>query len=201
MVVVSEIEEGRPWAEARIKSLTGGDNISARVMRGNPFEFAPVFKLWIAGNHRPELRNPDPAMRRRLHLVPLTFVPPKPDPTLAEALKAELPGILVWALEGCAAWQRDGLQPPPVVDEATADYFADQDGLAAWLAERCHSDARAELPVRQAFEDWRDWTEARCEDAGTMKRFSIEMTLRFAKKATRTGKVFVGIRLSADTVA
>jgi putative DNA primase/helicase len=71
-VVVTETEEGWPWAESRIKSLTGGDRISARVMRGDPFEYVPAFKLWIAGNHRPVLRNPDPAMRRRLNLLPLT---------------------------------------------------------------------------------------------------------------------------------
>ena len=88
LVAVTETEEGRPWAESRIKALTGGDRISARVMRGDPFEFSPVFKLWIAGNHRPVLRNPDPAMRRRLHLMPFTFVPIKPDLKLMEALRA-----------------------------------------------------------------------------------------------------------------
>ena len=75
MVIVTEVEEGRAWAESRIKALTGGDRISARIMRGDPFGFQPEFKLWIAGNHRPALRNPDPAMRRRLHLIPMTFVP------------------------------------------------------------------------------------------------------------------------------
>lgn len=83
-----------PGQESRIKSLTGGNRISARVMRGDPFEFSPVFKLWIAGNHKPTLRNPDPAMRRRLHLTPLTFVPAKPDLGLVEALREELPAIL-----------------------------------------------------------------------------------------------------------
>ena len=202
MVIVSEVEEGRPWAEARIKSLTGGDTISARVMRGNPFEFSPVFKLWIAGNHQPLLRNPDPAMRRRLHLVPLTFVPAKPDPTLAESLRAELPGILEWALAGCSAWQRDGLNAPPVVTEATAEYFSDQDGIAAWIAERCRIDARNELPVRRAFEDWRRWTTARGEEPGSERRFSGEMERHFAKRKTKTGKAFLGVQLlPSDTGA
>ena len=202
MVIVSEVEEGKPWAEARIKSLTGGDKISARVMRGNPFEFLPVFKLWIAGNHQPVLRNPDPAMRRRLHLVPLTFVPPKPDPTLAEALRVELPGILAWALEGCAAWQRHGLNPPPVVTEATAAYFSDQDGIAAWIAERCKTVPLAELPVRRAFADWHRWTLARGEEPGTEKRFSGELERHFSKRKSSTGKAFLGVQLlHSDTGA
>ncbi len=127
LVVVTETEEGRPWAEARIRSLTGGDRISARVMRGDPFEFVPAFKLWIAGNHRPALRNPDPAMKRRLNLVPLTFVPPKPDTRPMEALRSELPGILAWAIRGCMAWQKGGLNPPNVVQQASDEYFAEQD--------------------------------------------------------------------------
>ena len=195
LVAVTETEEGKAWAESRIKSLTGGDKISARVMRGDPFEFTPVFKLWIAGNHRPVLRNPDPAMRRRLHLMPLTFAPPKPDLNLTDALKAELPGIFAWAVMGCLAWQKMRLVPPPVVTEATDSYFEEQDSLAAWVVERCERKAMAEMPSRAAFADWKRWTTERGEDAGTEKRFSEGMQRHAAKKKTKTSAVFVGFRL------
>ena len=195
MVLVTEIEEGHPWAEARIKSLTGGDRISARVMRGDPFEFDPHFKLWIAGNHRPALRNPDPAMRRRLHLVPMTFVPPTPDPGLSDALWAEAPGILAWAIEGCLEWQRIGLAPPRAVADATTEYFADQDMLAEWLAERCEKVPNATMPSARAFADWKAWAMARGEEPGTGKRFSAAMERHLAKKKTKTGAVFIGARL------
>ena len=36
--VVSETEEGKHLAESRIKLLTGGDPITARSMRQNPFQ-------------------------------------------------------------------------------------------------------------------------------------------------------------------
>jgi putative DNA primase/helicase len=195
MVVVSEVEEGRAWAEARIKSLTGGDKVSARVMRGNPFAFYPVFKLWIAGNHQPKLRHPDPAMRRRLHIVPLTFVPGQPDPTLPEALRAELPGILAWALEGCAAWQSEGLNPPPIVTETTGEYFAEQDGIAAWIDERCRKDTHSELPVRRAFGDWKQWATNRGDEPGSEMSFSREVERHFVKKRCSGGQVFRGVQL------
>jgi putative DNA primase/helicase len=194
MVCVTETEEGRPWAESRLKSLTGGDKNSARVMRGDPFEFAPIFKLWIAGNHRPVLRNPDPAMRRRLHLIPLTFVPPKPDRQLKDSLTAELAGILQWALEGCAAWQRDGLSPPDVVVDASAEYFAEQDSIASWIAERCFP-STGTLPSGRAYTDWKAWALARGEDPGTEKRFSANMERYFAKKRTNTGRIFLNVSL------
>src|SRR5262249_59760969 len=55
IVTATETEEGRRWAESKIKSLTGGDKISARFMRQDFFEYIPAFKLIIAGNHKPGL--------------------------------------------------------------------------------------------------------------------------------------------------
>ena len=69
LVTAIETEEGRRWAEAKIKALTGGDEISARFMRQDFFTFTPTFKLMIAGNHRPRLTNVDEAMRRRIHMI------------------------------------------------------------------------------------------------------------------------------------
>ena len=175
-MVVTETEEGRPWAESRIKSLTGGDRISARVMRGDPFEYVPAFKLWIAGNHRPVLRNPDPAMRRRLNLLPLTYVPAKPDTGLADELRSELPGILAWAIRGCIAWQRDGLNPPDLVRQASDEYFAEQDIIGNWFAETCERTTGAHsTPSRTLYANWRTWAEMRGEAPGSEKWFSEGM--------------------------
>jgi putative DNA primase/helicase len=76
LVSATETEEGRRWAESRIKQLTGGDIISARFMRQDFFEFLPAFKLFIAGNHKPSLRSVDEAIRRRFHLVPFAVTIP-----------------------------------------------------------------------------------------------------------------------------
>lgn len=96
LVTSVETEEGRRWAESKIKTLTGGDKIAARFMRQDFFEYAPQFKLFIAGNHKPGLCSVNEAMRRRLHLIPFTrTIPPEDrDPELAEKLQSEWPGIL-----------------------------------------------------------------------------------------------------------
>ncbi len=137
MVVASETEEGRQWAEAKIKALTGGDKITARFMRQDFFTFTPAFKLTVAGNHKPGLRNVDEAMRRRFLMVPFNHRPADPDPDLAQKLRAEWPGILAWMIEGCRDWQRHGLLRPDAVTEATRDYFEAQDVMGRWLKERC----------------------------------------------------------------
>ena len=108
-----ETEQGRRWAESKLKALTGGDKISARFMRQDFFEYVPQFKLVIAGNHKPTIRSIDEAMRRRLHLIPFTVtIPPeRRDRKLTEKLLRERDGILAWAVEGCLDWQRMGLNP------------------------------------------------------------------------------------------
>lgn len=70
LVTVIETEEGRHWAESKIKALTGGDRIAARFMRQDFFEFLPQFKLVIARNHKPRLRSVDEAIRRHSTLYP-----------------------------------------------------------------------------------------------------------------------------------
>src|SRR5262249_9077847 len=148
-----ETEEGRRWAESRIKALTGGDKIAARFMRQDFFEFTPNFKLVIAGNHKPTLRSVDEAIRRRFNLIPFTVtIPPEErDEQLAEKLKLELPGILAWMLEGCDDWREQGLAPPKIVTDATAEYLESEDAIAAWMEECATRDPNAFAKASELF--------------------------------------------------
>ena len=120
MVTASETEEGRAWAESRIKELTGNERpISARFMRQDFFEYWPTFKLVFVGNHKPVLRNVDDAARRRFNIIPFTHKPENPDKELKDKLRAEYPAILRWMIDGCLDWQKNGLVRPAVVKEAT----------------------------------------------------------------------------------
>lgn len=195
LVLAQETEAGRALAEAKIKTLTGGDPVAARFMRGDFFTYRPAFKLVMVGNHRPVIRNPDDALRRRLHLLPLTFKPERPDPALFDILRTEAAGILQWAVDGCRAWQAERLGMPAAVRTATADYFADQDLLAQWLAERCEARRDARAPSSALFRDWSGWCEARGEPPGSGKRFSSGLERHYAKARTMDGVMFEGVRL------
>ena len=127
LVIAGESQEGREWDEQRLKSLSGGDPITARFMRQDFFTYQPLFKLVIAGNHKPAFRNVDPAIRRRLHLVPFLVTPQRVDQDLMEKLRDEAPGILAWMIGGALAWQAQGLTPPAAVLSATQEYFQEQD--------------------------------------------------------------------------
>ncbi|MGE0650800.1 MAG: phage/plasmid primase, P4 family [Alphaproteobacteria bacterium] len=203
-VIAQETEEGQRWAEARFKAMTGGDAISARFMRQDNFTFTPTFKLMIAGNHKPSLRSVDEAVRRRFNLVPFTVTIPKEerDPTLLEKLKAEWPGILAWAIEGCLEWQRIGLTPPPAVQAATADYLANEDSIGLFLAECCATDdPNASTEVNELFAAWSAWSAQAGEFTGSVKRFSTALATRGLHRGhdpiTRRAVVF-GVRLTSS---
>jgi len=174
-VAAIETEQGKRWAESKLKNLTGGDKISARFMRQDFFEFFPQFKLFVAGNHKPAIRNIDEAMKRRLHLIPFTItVPPeRRDKNLQQKLLAERDGILAWAVQGCLDWQRHGrLSPPQRVVDATEEYFEAEDALGRWLDERCVREANAKSLTAELFNDWKPWAEAAGEFTGSQKRFA-----------------------------
>jgi putative DNA primase/helicase len=107
VVTAQETEEGRRWAEARIKALTGGDPITARFMRRDFFTYTLQFKLVIVDNHKPLLRSVGDAERRRFNIVPFTHKPTVPDPELPDRLRAEWPAILRWAIDGALDWQSE----------------------------------------------------------------------------------------------
>jgi putative DNA primase/helicase len=198
LVTATETEEGRHWAESRIKQLTGGDLVSARFMRQDFFEYRPAFKLMIAGNHKPSLRSVDEAMRRRFHMIPFAVTIPSldRDPELTEKLKAEWPGILKWMIDGCLEWQREGLNPPKVVRDATAAYFEVEDVVGAWIKDTCEPDPRAWESSSTLFSSWRAWAEANGEPPLTTKGFAQKLeSAGFRPLRMRKGRGFQGIRV------
>jgi putative DNA primase/helicase len=198
LVTATETEEGRRWAESRIKQLTGGDPVKARFMRQDEFTFKPTFKLGIAGNSAPRLRAVDEAIRRRFHLIPFTVtIPPQgSDSDMTEKLKAEWPGILQWLVEGCLEWQRNGLRPPRAVLKATAAYLEAEDAIAAWIEDRCERDPSAWESSTILYASWTSWAEQAGEHRATMRRFAQTLQSRgFHPEHRKHGRGFLGVRV------
>ncbi|BCA60048.1 phage/plasmid primase, P4 family [Sphingomonas sp. HMP6] len=198
LVTASETEEGRSWAEAKIKQMTGGDPITARFMRQDNFTFRPQFKLTIVGNHAPRLANPDDAMRRRFNILGFNVKPAAPDLQLEHKLKAEHGRILAWAIAGCREWQTSGLVRPAAVTDATTEYFAGEDLMGQWLAERCEIRRGAfELPAK-LYTDWRKYADEHGEDPGTAIGFGKKMSKRgLASKVANGIRAHQGVALKA----
>jgi putative DNA primase/helicase len=155
LVVGAEIERGARFAEVLVKQMTGGDKIVASYLYKNEFEFRPTFKVWLGANALPEILGTDHAIWRRVRRVPFPVKIERPDKTLPQKLRNELPGILNWAVAGCLAWQRDGLGVPEAVKAATQEYRYSQDSVRLFLQEECRLDDEARVnpsALRDAYE-------------------------------------------------
>ncbi|MDO0929967.1 phage/plasmid primase, P4 family [Streptomyces sp. TG1A-8] len=162
VIVCSEVKPGDKFDEARVKLLTGGDRIKARRMRQDFFSFAPTHKLWLLGNHRPEVGTGGFAFWRRMRLIPFERVVPdhRKIDNLADILVTEEgPGILGWLIDGARrylAGDRD-LTGPERVRIATTAYAETEDHTGRFYEECCtlSPDLRAEqTALYAAYKTW-----------------------------------------------
>ncbi len=194
-----EAKKGRRFDEGRLKMLTGGDPIQARFMRAEYFEFMPQLKIWIAGNNKPVITDTTRGMWRRVRLIPFNVQIPedKQDKHLEEKLKEELPGILLWALAGCLAWQQEGLGYPDAVKEATEEYRQEMDVLGDFISEKLVKDKAAKIQSSILYEQYLGY----CENVGekrpwTLTKLVLEMKERGFEKQRAGGAMFwIGIGL------
>ncbi|MBX5202232.1 phage/plasmid primase, P4 family [Rhizobium sp. NZLR1] len=163
LVASNEIPKGATWNEEVIKSLTGGDTISARLMRQDFFEFQPQLSLFISGNNKPRFKGVGVSMRERFILVPFTrnFTDEngKRDPHLGDKLKAEWPAILRWCIDGAGEWLKMGLAPPESVKAASADYLDEEDDILAFVRDCLVLDKDARTATADIYPAFRKWQE------------------------------------------
>jgi putative DNA primase/helicase len=175
-----ETEQGKRLSEVLVKQLTGGDVITARFLNQEFFEFTPEFKIFMATNHKPEIRGTDEGIWRRLPLIPfeVTIPPEQRDKALPEKLRAELSGIFNWAIVGCRLWLQEGLKVPSEVVEATASYRAEMDTLQTFFDEHCVQDASATCNNTDIYREYSKWAE----DSGEFKQAQKWLTQRLKER-------------------
>lgn len=200
LAVATESGEGGRLDEEKIKALTGSDAITARRMYGDFFQFPPTHKLALQTNHRPTVRGTDEGIWRRLLLVPFDEVIPadERDPTLADKLRDEAAGILRWAVDGSVAFLRDGLQPPPIVTDATRDYRSESDILAAFIDEECVLQANATTTSRELYTSYKTWAEDNGEFVLSQNKLLMRLQERSGitpHKGAKGARYWKGLRL------
>ena len=211
-VTASETKSDRALDESLIKEATGDSVITARNLHQNPFQFSPQFKLWLATNHKPEIRGTDDGIWRRLMLIPFAVkfydktdadAPingPFKDKMLMAKLKNELPGILAWAVKGCLDWLKQGLNPPDVVLEATREYRSEMDVLGTYLEENTIKSAGSCISCKELYEDYRKWCEENGNSPYSKNKFGRRLYERHITKGNtpRGEKAYVGIKLAQE---
>ncbi len=181
IIICSELNQNDKFDEARVKLLTGQDNIKARRMRQDyAVSFRPTHCLLLVGNHRPSVRNGGFAFWRRIRLIPLERVVPnnkKIDNLDRILVEEEGPGILMWLIQGAALYlqNRDSLTGPARVQVATDGYEADENFVGRFMKECCVTSSHRRTEQGLLYQAYCAWSEEEDTPAVTSRDFAKRM--------------------------
>jgi putative DNA primase/helicase len=198
-VATTEIEEGRRLSEPLIKKITGNDQMTARFLYGEFFNFTPTFKIFMATNHKPVIRGTDHGIWRRIKLIPFLtrITEDKQDKHLEYKLREEASGILNWLLEGAAIWKKERLKTPNIILTATDEYRAEMDVIGNFIDERCILKKEVKINIRVLYKAYSVWCDENNEYAISERFFTLrlkEMGYRQCRSATERFWVGVGLK-------
>lgn len=205
LVISVEVDEGKKLAESLIKTITGGEEVTASHKYQDSFSFDPTFQLWLAANHRPRVRSDDAAMWRRILQLPFDVVIPEAerDPGVKDTLKDTTiagPAILAWLVKGCLEWQADGLNPPEQVRQATEQYREEMDPLAEFIGDRCVVQDGATADNGEIYQEYQKWAAtAGIRRPIGRKAFTQGLKSRgFEQESTGKARYWPGLGILAD---
>lgn len=200
-VVVSESDKARKLAEATMKRLTGGDPIKARLMRQDFVEFEPSHLAMLITNHLPGVSGDDPAIWRRIRVIPFTqtFAEEQQDTGLDDRLRLDADAVFSWMVDGYVDYLQQGLDEPSAVRVATDAYQLSSDAVGRFIADRCLTGPHCRCSSTLLFDAWTSWCHDDGTDPGAKKAFGMALEGRgFTADRTRDGRFRAGIHLVAS---
>ena len=199
---INELNHGDRLDEQVVKMLAGREQLSARFLHREFFDFWPTAKPWLRTNHRPIVTGDDDGIWRRLALIPFRrkYAEDERNPWLEQQLMEESAGILAWMVDGCLEWQRIGMAPSPLVRSESASYRTESDLLGEFLQDACASDPNGRELQTTVFGRWRMWCEGNGLRCGAKASFTRKLSERGFKEARSNGaRYYSGIKLRGAT--
>ena len=199
---INELNHGDRLDEQVVKMLAGREQLSARFLHREFFDFWPTAKPWLRTNHRPIVTGDDDGIWRRLALIPFRrkYAEDERNPWLEQQLMEESAGILAWMVDGCLEWQRIGMAPSPLVRSESASYRTESDLLGEFLQDACASDLNGRELQTAVFGRWRMWCEGNGLRCGAKASFTRKLSERGFKEARSNGaRYYSGIKLRGAT--
>ncbi|MDZ4853216.1 MAG: phage/plasmid primase, P4 family [Pirellulaceae bacterium] len=200
LVAISEPDEGSKLREARVKELTGDEQITARRMREDYWSFRRTHKFWLSTNHLPQINGTDEGIWRRIKLIPFRVdlrQVTEPIPDYHKLLvREEGPGVLNWLLEGFKDWRANGFIEPQSVINETKSYRGKSDEIGRFIDDVCNVSPELVVVSSDLYHAYRQWGGEQSQT-----RFSTAMQARFvcAKRTfgrLRNKRVFEGISVA-----
>lgn len=160
LVTFSEPDSRQPLADGWYKRLVSKDPISARSPYGKPFHFVPMCKVWGSMNATPRVIDRSDAVYGRVIIIPMNKVIPhnQRDLQLEDKLRAELPGIFNWALQGLENLRVQGAFTQSAQSNTARDeYRAENDAEALYVSECCNTGESYQATNEHLYQDYKAW--------------------------------------------
>ena len=203
VVFASESNRFQSLNPAKIKQMTGGNRIRCAFKHKDMFTYRPQFKVWLVSNWPVHADADDDALWGRVQVIefPLSHLGME-DLTMKARLRANLAGVLRWAVEGARAWYAQGrLLPPEDVVTATKEHRAKQDYIGQWIEECCALRPGAWVSSASLMESYNQWCAANGLKALRSNEVAETLKARFDCFEKRQGHAgargYVGIMLTA----
>ena len=104
-------------------------------------------------------------------------------------------------LDGCLAWQEEGLNPPKAVTVATDDYQEQMDTVGAFIDECCIRDPELKTPSRGLYEAYKTWSAKHGEPPMNQNDFGARLGEKeFKTYRTKTERGWCGLGLDLGAV-
>ena len=189
LATAQEMPDGKRFDESLIKSITGGDTISARMLYGSIFKFVPTHTLWLTGNHKPRITGTDAGIWRRIRIVPFTANIPedqrRDSREIAKEFHEDASAILQWAVLGAYLWYTNGIGTCEAVEKATTEYRGEEDIVARFIQTMCVTGESKRVAKTVLYASWREWAEDEGERGAAFK------SQRWVLKQLETRKIVI----------
>ena len=201
LVMINELEDGKRLAEAEIKTMTGGEALTARYLHQEFITFYPQFKLHLTSNYKPSVYDNSHGLWRRINLINWAVIVKEADQDkqLFDKLKGELSGILNWALAGLQAFLKDGLQTPKSVLNDTAEFRAEMDSIGQFIEAYCYVDREARGKASELYAKYSEWAKESGRQSVNNMRFGNSLKDK-GYTSLKTGGVMVYRGIAVRTV-
>jgi putative DNA primase/helicase len=167
-------------------------------------------RFTLISNEMPRLTDTSGALAGRLILLPLTVsFFGREDRQLTADLLTELPGILLWAIQGWQRLRERGRFLQPASGAEMVEEMEDLSSpIGAFLKDRCEVKPGAEVRAEDLFEAWRWWCESTGRKyTGTAQEFGRDLRAVMPNLTTKQHRgdqgrkrFYQGIALKPDDV-
>jgi P4 family phage/plasmid primase-like protien len=203
LIVCNEMDDRSVLQSDVYKSLVGSEETMRAEPKGKPaFNFVNRAKLLWVGNDAPRITDNSGATFDRITVIHFkrTIPPEKRDPYLKEKLRAELPGILQFGLDGLHRLDKAGRF---TVADASTEWKAKaefrSDLLRVFLEEKYESDPHSWVTSSSIYAEVKEWyfdnTSAKPPNSQQIKKHWERLGLRESRNAQ--GVIWYGVRKRA----